>query len=179
MHAQHHLTPSTPCTCHIHTFPPLPTPDVLCSLCHLTPCTVCTHVCLPVSARCSYTLSSPVPSSQAVLLCPPALQPFTFHTLCTHPVRLPCSCLTTQKGGGGLILAWSIQGASGALPWFPPQLPSFLPSHPCSSFLPFDVPPLLCSRVRTAHQMEMTSPHPAIRCNYKLMLFPNPCSVVH
>lgn len=59
-----------------------------------------------------------------------------------------------------------------------PQLSSFLSSHPCSSFLPFDVPPLLCSRVRTAYRVEVTSPHPTIRCNYKVTLFPNPCSGV-
>lgn len=60
------------------------------------------------------------------------------------------------------------------LPWFPPQLSPFQSSHPCSGFLPFDVPPLLCSGVRTAYQVEMTSPRPTIRCNYKVMLFPKP-----
>lgn len=39
-----------------------------------------------------------------------------------------------------------------------PQLFSFLSSLPCSSFLPFDVWPLLCSRLQTAYQVEMTAP---------------------
>lgn len=157
------------CTC----FPPV-TLDVLCGSCHLTPCMLCTHSCpLPHS-------QPPCPAgSTALSSCSPCVPPVP--VLCTSPAACPAAASLPRNVGEVSFLHEAFRACLGGPPSFAlvsAQLFSFLSSLPSSSFLPFDVWPLLCPRVQTAHQVEMTAPTPQLGAIIRLCFSPNPCTGV-
>lgn len=126
-----------------------PTLDIPQSSCHLTPVwgMLCIYSCLPMHAHCPYTPSVP---AQATLPCPPT--PAALHAPCAgHAPHTPSLQLPHHPEMWGRLHSCMKRServwCPPSLPCFTPQLSSFLSSHPCSSFLPFDVPPLLRSRV--------------------------------
>lgn len=142
MHCMHPVLPHPVHTLHVsHTqgclaCPPLDMPY---------PSMLCIRSCLPGCARCPYTcrgfagntaLSSNPCSTSPSMCC--ACTPYTCLAAASSP-----------RNVGEASFLHEVFRACLVPPLFAlvsPKL-SFLSSQPCSSFLPFDVPPLLCSRV--------------------------------
>lgn len=127
------------------------------------------------AARLSFaapTAASPCAHAPHTHLPPPEPAPL-------HPPL--CSCPAAASSPRNVGEASFLRKALGACLLLPPCLVSpgfsFLSSHPCSSFLPFDVPPLLCSRAGAACQVEVSAPHPTISCDRRFSFSLTPCSV--
>lgn len=117
-------------------------------------------------------------------LLPPHVPKHPTHTSPPKPVPLRpplCSCPAAASSPRNVGEASFLRKALGAFLLLPPCLVSpgfsFLSSHPCSSFLPFDVPPLLCSRAGAACQVEVSAPHPTISCDRRFSFSLTPCSM--
>lgn len=150
--------------------PPLSPLDVLCGSSHLTPCMLRTHSCPP------HPPIAPLPCRQH---CPVLLQPLwylTVRVLHTSPAACPAAASSPRNVGEASFLYEAFRACLVPPPFalVSPQLSSFLSSLPCSSFLLFDVCPLLCSRVRAAYQVEMAAPAPQLGAIISLCFPPEP-----